>query len=54
VVDVEQRALRALEHDQPAVVEVLPGEPRGVGDVLLDPVAVGHVVLGHPLQIEVR
>ena len=53
VVDVEQRALRALEDDLPALVEVLPGEPRGVGDVLLDPVAVGQVVLGHALQVEV-
>ena len=35
-----------------AVVERLPGEPRGVGDVLLDPVAVGEVVLGHRLQVE--
>ena len=38
----------------PAVVQVLPGEPRGVGDVLLDPVAVGQVVLGHRLQVELR
>ena len=53
MVDVEQRALRALEDDVAALVEVLPGQPRGVGDVLLDPVAVGEVVLGHRLQVEV-
>ena len=44
--------LRALEEDVAAAVEHVPREPRGVGDVLLDPVAVGEVVLGHRLQVE--
>ena len=35
-------------------VEHVPGEPRRVGDVLRDPVAVGQVVLGHRLQVELR
>ena len=52
VVDVEQRALGALEEDGAAAVEHVPREPRRVGDVLLDPVAVGQVVLGHRLQVE--
>src|SRR3712207_7834540 len=29
-------------------------EPRRVGDVLLDPVPVGEVLLGHRLQVEPR
>jgi hypothetical protein len=54
VVDVEQRALRAFEDDVAALVEVLPGEARGVRDVPLDPMAVRQVVLGHRLQVEIR
>ena len=54
MVDVEQRALRALEDDVAVAVEHVPGEPGRVGDVLLDPVAVGEVVLGHRLQVELR
>ena len=36
----------------PVGVEHLVGEARRVGDVLLEPVAVGQVVLGHRLQVE--
>jgi hypothetical protein len=32
----------------------VPGELRGVGDVLLEAVAVGQVLLGHRLQVEAR
>ncbi len=52
MVDVQQRALSALEHDGSAAVEHVPRQARGVGDVLLDPVPVGQVVLGHRLQVE--
>ena len=52
VVDVEQRALRALEDHQLAAVEALPRDRGRVGDVGREPVAVGHVVLGHLVQIE--
>ena len=48
----QQRALGALEQDGPAAVEHVPREACRVGDVLLDPVAVGQVVLGHRLQVE--
>ena len=34
------------------VVEHLPHQLRGVGDVLLEPVAVGQVLLGHRVQVE--
>ena len=54
VVDVQQRALGALEEHVGVGVEHVPGEPRGVGHVLRDPVAVGQVVLGHRLQVELR
>ena len=54
VVDVQQRALGALEEHVLAAVEHVPGEPRGVGDELRDPVPVGEVVLGHRLQVELR
>ena len=37
-----------------AGVESLGHEPRGVGDVLLEPVPVGEVLLGHRLQVEPR
>ena len=36
------------------VVEHVPASARGVGDVLLEPVAVGQVLLGHRLQVERR
>ena len=54
MVDVEQRALRALEDHVAAGVQHVPGQAGGVGDVLLDPVPVGQVVLGHRLQVELR
>ena len=54
VVDVEQRPLGALEDDVPAAVDHVPGQPRGVRDVLLDPVPVREVVLGHGLEVELR
>ena len=54
VVDVEHRALRALEDHPLAVVEHLPHQLRGVGDVLLEAVAVGEVFLGHRVQVERR
>ena len=52
VVDVEQRALRALEHHQAALVEHAPGDRRRVGDEGLEPVAVDAVLLGHRVQVE--
>jgi len=52
VVDVEHRGLGALEEDVAAAVQHVPREARGVGDVLLDPVAVGEVGVGHRLQVE--
>jgi hypothetical protein len=52
VVDVEQRSLGALEEHRPALVEEPVGHRRGVGDVLLEPVAVGEVLLGHRAQVE--
>ena len=54
VVDVQQRALRALEEDVVAGVQDVPGELGGIGDELRDPVPVGEVVLGHRLQVELR
>ena len=54
VVDVEHRALRALEHDRAALLERLVAEQRGVGDVRLEPVPVGDVLLGHRVQVERR
>ena len=52
VVDVQQRALGALEDDAAAGVQHVPRELGRVGDVLRDPVPVGQVVLGHRLQVE--
>ena len=52
MVDVEHRPLRALEDDLLAVVEHVPHQLRGVGDVLLEAVAVGQVLLGHRVQVE--
>ena len=40
VVEVEQGRLGALEEHRAAGVERVPAEPRGVGDVGLEPVAV--------------
>ena len=54
MVDVEHRGLGALEEDVAAVVEHVPGEAGGVGDVLLDAVPVGQVGVGHRLQVELR
>ena len=53
VIEVEQRALGALEQHRRAAVERVPAQPRGVGDVGLQPVAVGHVLLGHRVQVEI-
>ena len=52
VVEVEQRRLGALEDHRAAAVERLPAEPRGVGDVGLEPVAEADVLLGHRVQVE--
>ena len=52
VVEVEHRRLGALEDDRAAVVQAALRERGGVGDVLLDAVAEGQVVLGHALQVE--
>ena len=52
VVDVEQRGLRALEDHELLVVERAVQQRGGVGDVLLEPVAVEQVLLGHRLQVE--
>ena len=54
MVDVEHRALGALEDDLLAGVEQLPHQLRGVGDVLLQAVAVDQVLLGHRVQVERR
>jgi hypothetical protein len=54
VVDVEHRRLGALEEDRALLVEHLPRELARVGDVLLDAMAVGQVLLGHRLQVEAR
>ena len=54
MVDVEHRALGALEDHLLAVVEQLPHQFRGVGDVLLEAMAVGQVLLGHRVQVERR
>jgi hypothetical protein len=52
VVDVQQRALCALEDDQPVAVERVPDEPRRVRDVRLEPVPVARIFLGHRVQVE--
>jgi hypothetical protein len=52
VVDVEHRRLRALEDDGRVAIEQVVGQRRGVGDVLLEAVAVGEVLLGHRAQVE--
>ena len=54
VVEIEQRPLRALEEHRPAGVERVPAELGGVGDVVLEAVAVGDVLLGHRVQVELR
>ncbi len=54
VVEVEEDALRPLEEDLLAGVQRVPAELCGVGDVRLQAVAVGHVLLGHRVQIERR
>ena len=54
MVDIEQRALRALEYDRLAGVEPLVHEPHRVRDVVRHAVAVGQIVLGDRLQIESR
>ncbi len=54
VVEVEQGRLGALEEDRAAVVERLPAEPGGVGDVGLEPVAVAGELLGHRVQVQAR
>ena len=52
VVDVEHRALGALEEHDPVGLERVPDEPGAVGDLGLELVPVGHVLLGHRVQIE--
>jgi hypothetical protein len=53
VVDVEHRALRALEqHDRLVLLERVPDQPRAVGDLGLELVAVGDVLLDHRVQVE--
>ena len=54
VVEVEQGRLGALEDDRLAGVERVPAEPRGVGDVGLEPVAEADVLLDHRVQVEAR
>ncbi len=54
VVDVEHRALRPLEEDDAPGLEQVPGQLRRVGDVALELVAVGQVLLGHRVQVERR
>ena len=54
VVEVEQRSLGAFEDHGLAGVQRLPAEARGVGDVRLQPVPVGAVLLGHRVQVERR
>ena len=54
VVDVEHRRLGALEDNPAAVVERAVGERRGVGDVALEPVPEGEVLLGHRLEVQPR
>src|SRR4051812_18094889 len=54
VVDVEQRALRAFEHDDAAVVERAVRERRRVRDELLEPMAVREVLVAHRLQVQPR
>ena len=54
VVDVQQRALGALVEHELVGVQRVPHDPRGVGDVALEPVAVGQVGLGHRLQVQRR
>ena len=52
VVEVEHRPLGPLEQDGRVAVERVPAELRGVGDVGLEAVAVGHVGLGHRVEVE--
>jgi hypothetical protein len=54
VVDVQQRALGALEEHEAPRVEAVPHDARRVGDVLLEAMAEGEVLLGHALQVEHR
>ena len=54
MVDVEERSLCALEHDQVTGIQTLVHDPRRVGDVGLEPVPVRQVLLRHRLQIERR
>jgi hypothetical protein len=52
VVEVEHRALGALEEDGAIVVQNVPAELRGVGDVGLEAVPVGDVGVCHRVQVE--
>jgi hypothetical protein len=54
VVEIEQRALGALEDHRAAGVERVPAQVRGIGDVRLEPVPVTKVFLGHRVQVELR
>jgi hypothetical protein len=52
VVEVEHGALGPLEEHRAIGVERLPAEPRRVGDMRLEAVAVGEVGLDHGVQVE--
>src|SRR5918994_4666191 len=52
MVQVEHGRLRALEEDGPVAVENVPAELRRVGDVRLQPVAVGDVLLDERVEVE--
>ena len=54
VVDVEQRALRALEQDDAVVVERAVGQRRRVGDELLQAMAEREVLVAHRLEVQPR
>ena len=52
VVDVEQRALRALEQHPLAGVERLAEQQPGVGDAVLEPLGVRDVLLDHLVDVD--
>src|SRR4051794_8224066 len=54
VVDVEQRALGALEDDDAAVVQRAVSQCRRVGDELLEAMAVREVLVAHRLEVQLR
>jgi len=54
VVDIEHGALGSLEEHRLVLVQELPGQAGGIGDVLLQAVPVGQVLLGHGMQVQRR